>query len=276
MTAAPDAEFQGRLRANAEALEPVLEGLLSGEARAGEIARPGRLLEAMRYAVLGAGKRLRPFLLVETARLFGREPSGGVLRAAAALECVHCYSLAHDDLPAMDDDDMRRGRPSLHRAFDEATAILAGDGLLTLAFDILADPATDHDAELRASLVAGLARAAGLGGMVGGQAFDIAGGEDRERMLRMKTAALFRFAAEAGALLGRAAPAARARLASFGEALGVAFQLADDIADNDAHANPAALARHAEEATRLLAPFGREAETLRALVRFVAGASSSP
>jgi farnesyl diphosphate synthase len=276
MTNSRDEDFQRRLEAHAGALEAVLDGLLAFAAGEGEIARPARLVEAMRYAVLGGGKRVRPFLLIETARLFGREPAGGVLRAAAALELVHCYSLAHDDLPAMDDDDLRRGRPSLHRAFDEATAILAGDGLLTLAFEILADAATDHEAEVRASLVAGLARAAGPGGMVGGQVLDIGGTGERETMLRMKTAALFRFAAEAGAILGRAEPEARARAASFGEVLGIAFQLADDIADRDANASPAALARRGEEARGLLAPFGSEAEVLRALVGFVEGAVSSP
>ena len=164
--------FAERLNKAASATEAMLDTLLSPRPLAGEIERPARLLEAMRYASLGGGKRLRPFLVVETARLFGVEDAGA-LRAAAALEMVHCYSLVHDDLPAMDDDDLRRGRPTAHKAFDEATAILAGDGLLTYAFDVLADEATHADARVRADLVLGLARGAGLGGMVGGQALDL-------------------------------------------------------------------------------------------------------
>ncbi len=159
--------FTARLAEAADAVESMLARLLSPEPRAGAERWPDRLAEAMRYAVLGGGKRLRPFILVESARLFGASGEG-VIRAAAALECVHGYSLVHDDLPAMDDDDLRRGRPTVHRAFDEATAILVGDGLLTLAFDILADPATAADSGLRLALVAGLAGAGGPGGMVGG------------------------------------------------------------------------------------------------------------
>ena len=146
-------------------IEATLADLLSEAVRPGEIARPAHLMEAMRYAVLGGGKRLRPFLAVETARLLGRDGAGG-LRAGAAIELVHCYSLVHDDLPAMDDDDLRRGKPTVHRAYDEATAILVGDALRTLAFETLADPATDPDPSVRADLVFGLARASGLGGMV--------------------------------------------------------------------------------------------------------------
>ena len=152
----------------------MLTRLLDRHLRAGEIARPARLLDAMRHGVLNGGKRLRPFLVMESAALFG---GGGeaVLRVAAALECVHCYSLIHDDLPAMDDDDLRRGQPTVHKAFDEATAILAGDSLLTLAFDIIADPATELAAAVRRRRwCSALARAAGLGGMAGGQALDLA------------------------------------------------------------------------------------------------------
>ena len=138
----------------------------------GEIARPARLLEAMRYSSLGGGKRLRPFLLIETARLFGVEGEG-VARAAAAVEMIHCYSLVHDDLPALDNDDLRRGRPTTHKAYDEATAILVGDSLLTYAFDVTADPLTDPDPAIRAELVLELARAAGFGGMIGGQVLDL-------------------------------------------------------------------------------------------------------
>ena len=196
------------------------------------------MLEAIRYSSLGGGKRLRPFLVIESARLFG-VTGGPALRTACALEMIHCYSLIHDDLPAMDDDDLRRGRPTAHKAFDEATAILAGDALLTYAFDVLADPATCDDAIVRATLVLALARAAGLGGMVGGQALDLAA-ETAGRPLTqqeiltlqaMKTGALLRFAVDAGAILGGASPAQAQALSRYGAALGAAFQIADDILD---------------------------------------------
>lgn len=231
------ADLQTRLYRAAIALERRLENLINETPRPGEIARPERLVEAMRHAALGGGKRLRPFLLLESARIFGRIGEG-VLRAAAAVECVHCYSLVHDDLPAMDDDDLRRGKPTVHKAFDEATAILAGDALLTLAFDILADPATDEDGNVRSKLVLGLARAAGLGGMAGGQTLDIwaerSGGLDEtaiRQLQAMKTGALIRFSCEAGAIIGRADEASRNALVEFGEMIGFAFQLADDLLD---------------------------------------------
>ena len=193
-----------------------------------------RVTEAMRYAALGQGKRLRPFLTVEAAALFG-VPRERALRAGAALECVHCYSLVHDDLPAMDDDDLRRGKPTVHKAFDEATAILAGDALLTFAFEILSDAATHPDANVRIQLVAGLARAAGVAGMVGGQMLDIEAesraGSDLDGIVRiqsLKTGALFRNACEAGAILAQADPAPLIRYA---EKIGLAFQIADDILD---------------------------------------------
>src|ERR1700693_4445731 len=150
-----------------------LQSLLADPPAAGELARPQRLLAAMRHAVLGGGKRLRPFLVVETAALFGAARDGALL-AGAALEFVHCYSLVHDDLPAMDNDDLRRGQPTVHKAFDEATAILVGDSLLTFAFDVLSRPETPPDAAVRVELVSALARAAGLGGMAGGQMLDLA------------------------------------------------------------------------------------------------------
>jgi len=226
-------DFRRRLDHAAEATEAALDALLGPAALPGEITRPARLLEAMRYSTLGGGKRLRPFLVIESARLFGVEgPSA--LRTACALEMIHCYSLVHDDLPAMDDDDLRRGRPTCHKAFDEATAILAGDGLLTYAFDVVADPATHDDARVRANLVLALARAAGLGGMVGGQALE---------MQAMKTGALLRFAVDAGALLGAASPAQAAAMARYGDALGAAFQIADDILD--AEGDTAALGKRA-------------------------------
>jgi farnesyl diphosphate synthase len=243
-------EFRRRLDAAADATEASLDALLAPTALPGEIVRPARLLEAMRYSTLGGGKRLRPFLVIESARLFGVDgPSA--LRTACALEMIHCYSLVHDDLPAMDDDDLRRGRPTAHKAFDEATAILAGDGLLTYAFDVVADPATHPDADLRAALVLALARAAGLGGMVGGQALDLAAETaatpltqaETLQMQAMKTGALLRFAVDAGAILGRATPPQAQALHRYGKALGAAFQIADDILD--AEGDTAALGKRA-------------------------------
>ncbi len=236
-------EFARRLKNVAEEIEATLERLLGAHPLAGEVARPAWLLEAMRYATLGGGKRLRPFLAVETARAFGVE-GDGPLRAGAALEMVHCYSLVHDDLPAMDDDDLRRGRPTAHIKFDEATAILAGDALMTYAFDVLADEATHADPAVRCALVLGLARAAGLGGMAGGQALDLeaekaAAPLDAEAVMRlqaMKTGALLLFGVEAGAILAGADADARAALARYGRALGAAFQVADDILDTESDA----------------------------------------
>lgn len=231
-------EFRRRLDAAADATESALDALLAPAPLAGEIVRPARLLEAMRYSSLGGGKRLRPFLVIESARLFG-VVGESALRTACALEMIHCYSLAHDDLPAMDDDDLRRGRPTTHKAFDEATAILAGDGLLTYAFDVVADPKTHPDAGVRAALVLALARAAGLGGMVGGQALDLAAEtaatpltlEETLQMQAMKTGALLRFAVDAGGILGGASVSQAHALTRYGEALGAAFQIADDILD---------------------------------------------
>jgi farnesyl diphosphate synthase len=235
--------FAARLAETGAAIERELENVLGAEPRPGEPARPARLIAAMRYATLGGGKRVRPFLTVETASALGRQDEGP-RRAGAAIECIHAYSLIHDDLPAMDDDDLRRGRPSTHRAFDEATAILAGDALQALAFEILADPATDASAEARAALCAGLARAIGLAGMVGGQMLDL----DAERstapfavaaitqLQAMKTGALLRFSVEAGARLAGANPAASAALSAYGRAIGAAFQIADDILDVESDA----------------------------------------
>ncbi len=239
-----DAEtFETRLAAVADEIETTLDGLLTAAPRPGETARPERLIAAMRHATLGGGKRLRPFLVVECAALFGRS-GAGVLAAAAALECVHCYSLAHDDLPAMDDDDLRRGRPTVHKAFDEATAILAGDALLTLAFEVLAAPSTDADPGVRAALVSSLARASGLAGMVGGQVLDLAAesadaspGEAQIRTLQaMKTGALITCACEIGALVGRAGDDERTALIEYGRTIGLAFQLADDLLDVEGEA----------------------------------------
>ena len=234
-------EFEARLLAAAETTDHMLDSLLGAALLPGEIDRPPRFLQALRYASLGGGKRFRPFLTIETARLFGVEGEG-VARAAAALEMIHCYSLVHDDLPALDNDDLRRGRPTTHRAFGEATAILVGDGLLTYAFDVTADPATHKDPAVRADLVLALARAAGLGGMIGGQVLDLEAEQTAElheaeaviKLQSMKTGALLLYAVEAGAILGQADVPARAGLSRYGRALGAAFQVADDILDVEA------------------------------------------
>jgi farnesyl diphosphate synthase len=291
--------FDSRLRAVAEATEATLDRLMSADPRPGEIARPERLLAAMRHAALGGGKRVRPLLLVESARLFG-VAGGAVMEAAAALECVHCYSLVHDDLPAMDDDDLRRGRPTVHKAFDEATAILAGDALLTIAFDVLTG--LDVEAHVRIELVGAMARAAGIGGMAGGQMLDMAAegrSPDEAAVLRlqaMKTGALIRYACEAGAILGRASVQDRAALVAFGARIGQAFQLADDLIDATGRADEAgkATAKDAAkgkatlvalygvdrarnlldgkvaDALAALAPFGDRAKNLADAARFIA------
>ncbi|CAN7721400.1 polyprenyl synthetase family protein [Mesorhizobium caraganae] len=301
MTKDEQMAFEAALLVRAAAIETELRLLLDGRTLAGEIARPGRLMAAMRHGVLNGGKRLRPFLVMESAALFGADGEAA-LRVAAALECVHCYSLIHDDLPAMDDDDLRRGQPTVHKAFDDATAILAGDGLLTLAFDILADEATALPAERRAALVLALARAAGAGGMVGGQTLDLEAERSRPdeagiiRLQAMKTGALIRFACEAGAIIAGAAPQDRDRLAEFGSAVGLAFQLADDLLDltadasqmgkatgKDAAAGKATLvALHGtnwarsqlhglvKQAHELLEPYGEQAALLKAAASFVA------
>ena len=234
--------FDMRLGAAALEVEALLDTLLSGHLQDGEIDRPERLLKAMRHGALNGGKRLRPFLVLESAALFDGNRQAA-LRVAAALECVHCYSLIHDDLPAMDDDDLRRGQPTVHRAFDEAHAILAGDSLLTLAFDIIADPETELVPAAKVELVRMLARASGLGGMAGGQALDLKAESEKPdeegiiRLQAMKTGALIRFACEAGATVGNATPEERERLAEFGSAIGLAFQIADDLLDMTADTN---------------------------------------
>jgi farnesyl diphosphate synthase len=239
----PTDRFKQRLDQVATDTERLLDQLLARKPISGELARPARLLDAMRYASLGGGKRIRPFLVVESAKLFG-VPRRQALMVAAALECVHCYSLVHDDLPAMDDDALRRGRPTAHKAYDEATAILAGDGLLTFAFDILARPQTHAKADVRIALVSALARASGLGGMAGGQMLDL-GAEGRfengqihqldfgavKTLQAMKTGALLKFACASGAMLGGANKKAKAALERYGTAVGEAFQVADDLLD---------------------------------------------
>ena len=238
-----ETSFLSYLSAVATDIEELLDRLQAQGRADGEIARPERLLEAMRFASLGGGKRVRPFLVVATAALFG-VPRERALMAGAALECIHCYSLVHDDLPAMDNDDMRRGRPTAHKKFDEATAILAGDSLLTFAFDILARPETHPDPAVRIELVTALARASGIGGMAGGQMLDLAaegrfaGGKPQQlteneiaTLQAMKTGALLQFACLAGAILGETTAAQRKAVEDYGRALGEAFQIADDLLD---------------------------------------------
>lgn len=232
-------DLAASLASTAERVNQVLDGVTAQSPLPGEIRRPARLVAAMRHALLAGGKRFRPFLVAECARLFGAndEQEGGLWHVAAAVECLHTYSLIHDDLPAMDDDDLRRGKPTVHRAFDEATAILAGDALLTLAFDMLAERQSHPDPAIRADLVGILARACGVGGMAGGQMLDLAAeGEtpdaDEVRTIQlMKTGALFAAACEMGALWAGADSNDRAALSSYGRMLGLAFQIADDLID---------------------------------------------
>ena len=194
------------------------------------------LYRAMRHAAIGGGKRLRPLLLCATARLFGVDRDCAA-RAATAIECIHVYSLIHDDLPAMDDDDLRRGKPTVHKAFDEATAILAGDSLQSLAFELLADPATHADPFVRAELALELARAAGPAGMAGGQMMDIAAEQQSfdlatvTRLQALKTGALIACAVEMGMILGHVAPDGRTPLRGYARDIGLAFQIADDVLD---------------------------------------------
>lgn len=197
-----------------------------------------KLFDAMRYSALGGGKRLRPFLVLSSAQLFGVSEECA-LRAAAAVECIHCYSLVHDDLPAMDNSDLRRGRPTAHKEFDEATAILAGDALLTIAFEILADARTHEDPKVRCNLVTALAKASGANGMVGGQMLDLVAESTPldigaiTRLQRMKTGELIAFSAEAGAILGKASVQHHNALRAYAHDLGLAFQIIDDLLDTE-------------------------------------------
>lgn len=297
--------FPIRLTEVAKDVETVLEALLSDEAGPGEIARPPRLLAAMRHAVLGGGKRLRPFLTIEAARLFGAQDERA-LRTGTAIELLHGYSLVHDDLPAMDDDDLRRGQPTVHKAYDEATAILVGDALQALAFEVLAQEKTHLDPGIRSRLVLGLARASGLGGMVGGQLLDLSAEgrygpvtlsqADVRQLQMMKTGAILAFSVEAGGVIGQADAASSQALTIYGRALGGAFQVADDLLDREAsqealgkrtgkdqERGKATLVdllgidgarrecrRLVDQASAALDVFGEKADLLRAAVRFVA------
>lgn len=228
--------FEARLEARADAVEALLRQLLDLRARDGEIDRPQRLLAAMRHGVLNGGKRLRPFLVLESAALFDADMDAA-MRVAAALECVHCYSLIHDDLPAMDDDDLRRGKPTVHRAYDEATAILAGDCLHDLAFSVLVDERTHPDPFARCDLIRALAQASGPMGMAGGQMMDLTAETTPfdlptvTRMQQLKTGALIAFSAESGAILARVPEEKRVGLRGYARDLGLAFQIADDLLD---------------------------------------------
>jgi farnesyl diphosphate synthase len=219
------------LRAAAAEVEAAIDDLLPVPE-----GSEARLLEAMRYSTLGGGKRMRAFLVMESARLF-RVDRRCAARAGAAVEMLHAYSLIHDDLPAMDDDDMRRGKPSCHKAFDEATAILAGDALQARAFEVLAEPDTHSNPEARVELVLALGHAVGARGMCGGQMIDMLGNgqawsaEQIARMQALKTGRLIQFSAEAGAIMGRAAVQQRHLLAAYGRDVGAAFQIADDVLD---------------------------------------------
>ena len=300
MVAAP-AELDARMALTASRIEGVMERLLAAEPLADEFLRPAPLLPAMRHGSLGGGKRLRPFLLTECAALCGARGEG-IDRVAAAVEMVHCYSLVHDDLPAMDDDDLRRGKPTVHVAYDYATAILAGDALLTLAFDAMAAPETELPAETKVRLISMLARAAGLGGMGGGQMLDLNAEREPpdergiELLQAMKTGALIRYSCEAGAVAAGANEAERLAIRRYGETIGLAFQLADDLLDvtqsteamgkatgKDAGAGKGTivglrgvawtqgrLRELVDTACGALEPFGDHAAMLRATARFVA------
>lgn len=284
------------VRDDAAAIESHLDHLFVGMT-----GPAGRLSSAMRYATMNGGKRLRGCLTLAAARLAnGGALPDGVMDVAASVECLHAYSLIHDDLPAMDDSGTRRGKPSCHIAFDEATAVLAGDALQTMAFDLLAAPATHADGTVRAALVLALARAAGVDGMAGGQMLDLEAEsrdmslDDVRRMQAMKTGALIRYAAAAGGMHAGANPKLQAALELYARDLGLAFQIADDLLDYDGDTTllgkPAgqdagrgkgsfvvlmgldqargAATRLISDAETALSPWGEAADTLSAIARF--------
>jgi farnesyl diphosphate synthase len=288
-------DITAALSENARDVDRVLDQLLPER-----IDPEGRLMQAVRYSTLSGGKRIRPFLVMSSSALFGVSKPFA-LRVAASIEMVHCYSLIHDDLPAMDDDDLRRGVPTCHVKFDEATAILAGDALLARAFEVIADPATHTDPRVRSDLVCALARAAGADGMVGGQMLDLLAAEmpleiaEITRMQRMKTGALIAFSCEAGALLGKASDSARHALHAYAHDLGLAFQIVDDLLDAEGNDEEVGKRTHkdqgagkatfvsvlgieraraqsdmlAQQAVEHLDMFPETAEPLRALASFV-------
>ena len=294
LTSYPD-NFPTRLASIAEQMETTLASVLPHPNGHQSI-----IMEAMRYAALGGGKRLRPFLMVETAQMLGHLDDG-VLIAAAALECLHVYSLVHDDLPCMDDDDVRRGKPTVHKAFDEALAVLAGDGLLTHSFELLAREEVHPDAKIRLALISGLAKAGGTHGMIGGQVIDISVSEtDRDEALitqlqDLKTGALIEYAVTAGATLAGATAKQHSALQNYARDMGLAFQIKDDILDVEGDAAVLGKAVGKDEnlgkatfvsilglegarekaealgirAKRHLEPFGKNAQTLCDTVDFV-------
>ena len=229
-------DFAADIADCALAVETALDRQLTADRLSGPGPAADRLIAAMRHGSLGGGKRLRPLLVRQAANIFNVPPHAALI-AGLAVEMIHCYSLIHDDLPAMDDDDLRRGRPTVHKAFDEATAILAGDALLTHAFGLLASPECHPDPTTRVTLVTELVAGSGAGGMAGGQMRDIEGeaggfsGDDVATMQAMKTGALIRASVRMGAILGGADPRALSALTAYAEAAGRAFQLADDILD---------------------------------------------
>lgn len=261
-----------------------------------------RLVEAMRYAAIGGGKRVRPLLVASTAALFGVSRDAA-LRAGAAIEAIHVYSLIHDDLPCMDNDDLRHGKPTLHKAYDEATAVLAGDALHALAFEILADDATSEDPFTRSELILTLGQASGMGGMAGGQMMDMVADEEGvvydlqaiTRLQQLKTGALLAAAVEMGAILGKVPPQGRAHLRAYARDIGLAFQIADDLLDVEGDIEKAGKALRkdneqgkqtfvtlmgvdqareqaralVDQAVLRLASYGSEADILRALARFI-------
>lgn len=289
------ASLNSALAATARAIDERMDALLPNSEGAER-----KLLDAMRYSAIGAGKRLRPLLVLASSELFGVSRDSA-LQVGAAIECVHCYSLVHDDLPCMDDDDMRRGKPTLHRAYDEATAVLAGDALLTFAFDIVAMEQTHADPNVRVQLVQALAHSSGAQGMVGGQAIDLAAADEEmdlgaiTRLQQMKTGALICFSAEAGAILGKATPKQRQALRGYAHDLGLAFQIADDLLDVEGDPDKVGKATQKDEdagkatfvsllgverakqqagilvdqAIAHLSEFGDEANLLRAVAHFV-------
>ncbi|WP_332060135.1 polyprenyl synthetase family protein [Bartonella sp. CB74] len=294
-------EFTTLLAQHCHTIEKRLDTLLNNEVQNGEISRPEILIKAMRHGALNGGKRLRPFFVIQSAALFGT-PVEHSLDVAVALECVHCYSLIHDDLPAMDNDILRRGQPTVHIAFDEATAILAGNALLTFAFEIIANKACALSCETRINLITALAQSAGFGGMVGGQMLDLEAEkkpQDRHSIItlqHMKTAALISFACQAGAIIGNAPKTLVQTLADFGTYIGLAFQLADDLLDVTASTEVLGKTAGKDEAAQkatfvhlygiqetqkqrdtliakaesLLDPFGTNAKPLQQAARFIA------